>query len=62
MFDCPAPSKILCKDGTQLDNTKIMKWRTRTAVERRRLGDGYKDCICPDGIMPRFVKIVSVLI
>ena len=57
MFDCPAPSKILCKDGTQLDSSSTLKWRAGTANERRRLGDEYKGCACPDGVMPRFVKV-----
>jgi len=52
-LDCPKPSKLFCNDGTLLDNSYIMKWRTKTADERRRLGDNFEGCICSDGMMPR---------
>ena len=61
MPDCPSPSKLICKEGTQLEHRNIMKWRTRTADERRRLGDEYNGCICPDGIMPRFAKVCVLI-
>ena len=57
-LDCPKPSKLFCNDGTLLDNSYIMKWRTKTADERRRLGDNFNGCICSDGIMPRFAVLI----
>lgn len=51
--DCPTPGELYCKDGLKLDPSATMRFRTKTAVERRQFGKGWKGCACSDGVMPR---------
>ena len=41
------------------NNYNDVCYRTKTAVERREFGTGWKGCACSDGIMPRLV--ISIL-
>ena len=54
--DCPRQVRPFCKDGTRLTTNYVMRWRGETAGQRAILGNGYKGCVCPDGIMPRYSK------
>ena len=60
--DCPKQVSPYCKDGTHLTGNNIMRWRAKTAEERVGQGDAYKGCICPDGIMPRLVILLFLVI
>ena len=57
--DCPRQVRPFCKDGTRLTTNFVMRWRGETAGQRAILGNGYKGCACPDGIMPRSILITS---
>ena len=55
--DCPRQVRPFCKDGTRLTTNYVMRWRGKTAGQRMRRGNGYKGCVCPDGIMPRLLTV-----
>ena len=57
--DCQKPNDLFCRDGTQVDQNAIMRWKAKTVGERRALGKEYTGCICSDGVMPRFVSLLT---
>ena len=52
----PGVFNLACKDGTRLTFPFILQWNLDTLADQWRLGKDFKGCLCPDGIMPRFVN------